>query len=88
MNHKHRKVLHSLFAHPMNDNIDFDQVESVLRELGAEIEERHGSKISVALNGKKHAFKHPKHSIPRDEVVELRHFLTDAGIDPERDYPL
>ncbi|MCR9218822.1 MAG: hypothetical protein NXI21_01210 [Alphaproteobacteria bacterium] len=88
MNHKHRKVLHALFAHPFNDNIDFGQVQNVLRELGAEIEERHGSKIAVTLNGKTAAFKHARHGVPREEVMQLRHFLTDCGVDPTRDYPL
>ena len=47
MNHQHRKVLHSLFAHPVSANIDYRQVVSVLRELGAEIDEKAGARIGV-----------------------------------------
>ena len=58
MNHKHRKVLHSLFAHPVSGNISFKQVESVFEELGAELEERHNSKVAVKLNGHTANFSH------------------------------
>ena len=34
MNHRHRKVLHALFAHPISANISFKDVESLLSELG------------------------------------------------------
>ena len=36
MNHRHRKVLHALFAHPVSANIHFRDVESVFKELGGE----------------------------------------------------
>ena len=31
MNHHHRKVLHSLFSHPINGNIAMKDIESVRR---------------------------------------------------------
>ncbi|MEZ5923402.1 MAG: hypothetical protein R3D57_03370 [Hyphomicrobiaceae bacterium] len=86
MNHRHRKVLASLFAHPISANIDFKAVEAVLREIGAEIEEKHGSRIGVTLNGHTVAFAHAHHSLPKDEVVQIRKFLEAAGITPEK-YP-
>jgi hypothetical protein len=39
MNHRHRKVLHALFAHPVSANIHANDVEAVLTELGAELEQ-------------------------------------------------
>ena len=43
MNHKHRKVLHALFAHPVSANIaPARAVEAVLKELGGEVDQRHG----------------------------------------------
>ncbi|MBT6118121.1 MAG: hypothetical protein HOH66_09670, partial [Rhodospirillaceae bacterium] len=50
MNHKHRKVLHALYAHPISANIDMKAVEAVFGELGAEVDNRHGSRIGVTLN--------------------------------------
>jgi hypothetical protein len=49
MNHHHRKVLHSLFSHPINGNIAIKDVEGVFRELGAEISTAHSGKMHVAL---------------------------------------
>lgn len=85
MNHRHRKVLNALFAHPISANIHFKDVEAVLRELGAEIEEKHGSRIGVRLNGHSAAFHHA-HALPKEEVVHIRHFLEKCGINAA-DYP-
>lgn len=86
MNHKHRKVLAQLFAHQISSNIDFREVEHVLKDLGAEIENKHGNRIGVTLNGHTVALTHVNHSLPKDEVVQIRKFLETAGISPER-YP-
>ncbi|MHA1536638.1 MAG: hypothetical protein ACTSUD_03710 [Alphaproteobacteria bacterium] len=88
MNHHHRKILHSLFAHPINANVAMKDVESVLRELGAEIKASHGGKIHVALNEHSANFSHAKHSLPKQEVMQLRKFIKTCGIDPQRDYPI
>ena len=88
MNHKHRKVLHALFAHPVSSNISPKQVESVFKELGAEIEERHNSKFAVTLGGHTVNFSHAHHELPKTEVQQIRKFIENCGVDPERDYPL
>jgi hypothetical protein len=88
MNHHHRKILHTLFAHPVSANVAMKDVESVLRELGAEIKSAHSGKTHVALNGHSANFSHPTHSLPKEEVIQIRHFITTCGIDPARDYPV
>lgn len=87
MNHRHRKVLHALFAHPISANIDFKEVEATLRELGAEIENRHGARVAVSLNGHTALFHNANHSVPKDEVVQIKKFLIDCGVAPEQ-YPV
>lgn len=87
MNHRHRKVLHALFDHPISSNISFRDVEAMLRELGAEVENKAGNRVGVTLGGKSAAFSHAQHGLPKEEVVQLRHFLTDCGIDPAQ-YPV
>ncbi|MBM3485203.1 MAG: hypothetical protein FJX67_01005 [Alphaproteobacteria bacterium] len=82
MNHRHRKILHALFDHPVSANIDIKDVETMLREFGAEVAVRGGDRIAVSLNGHTAAFPRTRHSISKDEVVRLRHFLTMCGIDP------
>ena len=88
MNHRHRKILHTLFAHPINANIAMKDVESVLRELGADINAAHSGKIHIALNGHSANFSHAGHSLPKQEVTKVRKFIETCGIDPQRDYPI
>jgi hypothetical protein len=87
MNHRHRKVLHALFAHPISANIDFKAVVHVLGELGAEIETKSGNRVGVRLNGHEASFMHAHHSLPKEEVVQIRKFLEACGIDPAA-YPV
>lgn len=88
MNHRHRKILHTLFAHPINTNLSMKDVAHVLREMGAEISSAHSGKTHVVLNGHSANFTHAKHSLPKREVMQVRKFIETCGIDPERDYPL
>ena len=88
MNHKHRKVLHALFAHPVSSNIDPKQVQAALGEIGAEVSHGGHGQLVVKLNGHTHGFHDTQHSLSKQEVNDLRHFLTTAGVDPARDYPL
>ncbi|MFV0294701.1 MAG: type II toxin-antitoxin system HicA family toxin [Hyphomicrobiaceae bacterium] len=86
MNHRHRKVLHALFAHPVSANIDFKDVVHVLEELGAEVDNKSGNRIGVTLKGHTAAFSHAQHSLPKEEVAQIRKFLETCGVDPEA-YP-
>ena len=88
MNHKHRKVLHALFAHPVSANISTRSVESVIKELGGTIEQRHGGRWGVRLNHHFAEFHHDAHSLHPNLVRQINKFLTTAGISPARDYPL
>ncbi|WP_291845019.1 hypothetical protein [Maricaulis sp.] len=88
MNHKHRKTLHALFAHPEPANLAAADLEGLLKDLGAELHERKGAKFAVTLNGHTANFHHAHHSLPKDEIRAMRKFLEAAGIDPERDFPL
>lgn len=82
MNHRHRKVLHALFAHPVSANIHAGDVEAVLVELGAEVEPTGHGRQMVRLNGHAMAFSHAAHTLPPDEVRQVRKFLEGAGIKP------
>ena len=88
MNHRHRKVLHSLFAHPIPSNIHLHEVESVFKELGAELSHTSHGRLSVALNGQNVTVHGSDHGLSKDEVSGLRRFIEGCGIDPARDYPI
>lgn len=87
MNHHHRKTLHALFAHPINANLHMKDVENLLRDLGAEIDAKSGGRVGVTLNGHTVAIAHVNHSLPKDEVVEIRKFLEANGTTPDK-FPL
>ncbi len=85
MNHHHKKILESIFAHPISANIDFKDVEHTLAELGATLEEKAGNKVSVTLAGRSVVIHRPhQHTLPKDEVATIRGFLVDCGIDPSQ----
>jgi hypothetical protein len=88
MNHRHRKVLHSLFSHPLPSNIHLHEVESVFKELGAELGHSGHGRLTVSLNGHAASFHGSNHGLSKDEVVSMRKFIEACGIDPGRDYPL
>jgi len=88
MNHKHRMTLHALFAHPISNNIDPKLVKATLEELGADITHGGHGRLIIKLNGHTHGAHDNHHSLSKDEVADMRKFLSDAGVDPERDFPL
>ncbi|MCS6932937.1 MAG: hypothetical protein NZM27_12090 [Acetobacteraceae bacterium] len=87
MNHRHRKVLHAVFAHPLNHNIDPTLLRHVFEELGADLRETGAGSTQVTLNGKVRAFHLGQHSVPGEVVMQVRHFLKEAGVDPAA-YPV
>lgn len=87
MNHKHRKTLHALYAHPLSANISIKDVEHVFTELGAVLDHGGQGKLSVKLNGHAAAFHEHAHSLTKDEVVQIRKYLEKCAIDPAQ-YPL
>lgn len=88
MNHRHRKILHSFFAHPISANIHFGDISTMFEELGGEVSNAHSGKLHVSLNGHSVNFPTAHHSVPKDEVVRIRKFIEQCGIDPVRDFPL
>lgn len=88
MNHRHRKILHSLFSHPVPGNLHLHDVETVFRDMGAALGHTGHGRLSVALNGQNTTFHGGNHGLSKDEVANIRRFIETCGIDPQRDYPL
>jgi hypothetical protein len=82
---KHRKTLHAIFEIPVQANIAWKDVESLLIACGAEISEGRGSRIRIALNDIKAVFHrpHPQKETDKGAVVSMRRFLTEAGVTPD-----
>jgi hypothetical protein len=88
LNHHHRKILKAIFSHPVSANIAMKDVESVFRELGAAVDAAKSGKLHVTLNGRTANFSHAGHSLPKQEVAQVRTFIEECGIEPDRDYPV
>lgn len=82
MSPKHEKTLERVFQNPVPANIKWREIETMLVSLGAEIEERAGSRVVVKLNGEVQVFHrpHPKPDTNKGAVVALRKFLENAGL--------
>lgn len=84
MNARQRRTLEAIFEVPIRSNIPWNDIESLLRALGAEISEGRGSRVRIALNGIRAVFHrpHPQPDTDRGAVASMRRFLKTAGIEP------
>jgi hypothetical protein len=82
MKRKHLKTLKLLFARPMSANVRWDDIESLLLELGAQIEEREGSRVLIRLFGERRVFHrpHPSPMTNKGAIANLRDWLSDNGV--------
>ncbi len=66
-------------------NIEWSEVEHMLRSFGAEVETTHHSHIKVTLGEHVRTFNKPHHKnlSSKDEIMELQHFLKEVGLAPE-----
>ncbi len=80
----HDKTKAAIFADPVKAGIKWKDIESLLKSLGAEITEGNGSRVRVALNGRRAVFHrpHPSPDTDRGAVKSVRRFLKEAGIKP------
>jgi hypothetical protein len=86
MNHHQRKVLHAIFAHPINANLEMKDIVNVLNGLGAEIDAKSKSRLGVTLNGRTTVLHLASHNLLKAEVMQVRKFLESCGITAEA-YP-
>jgi hypothetical protein len=84
MKRKHQKTLELLFNHPISANIRWSEIEALLLELGAQIEEREGSRVLVRLFTERRVFHrpHPSPMTDKGAVASLRDWLNDNGVNP------
>jgi hypothetical protein len=80
VNHHQRKVLHAIFAHPLNANLEMKDVVNVLSGLGTEIDAKSKSRLGVTLNGRTMVLHLASHSLLKAEVMQIRKFLESWGI--------
>jgi hypothetical protein len=87
VNHHQRKVLHAIFAHPLNANLEMKDIVSVLNALGAEIDAKSKNRLGIMLNGRTTVLHISSQSVLKAEVMQIRKFLESCGIAVEA-YPI
>ena len=84
MKKKHAITLQKLFARPVSGSIRWSEIESLFLALGANVEEREGSRIKVVLFGEVRIFHrpHPSPDTDKGAVESIRRWLETHGVKP------
>ena len=83
LNNHHRTTLEKIFQHPVNHNIEWNDVLSLLNAV-ATVEEKHDGKFGVTLVDVTETIERPKEKdLGVDEVLDLRRLLSAVGFGAE-----
>ncbi len=84
MSRKHQKTLEALFARPASANIKWRDIEALLKNMGADISEREGSRVAVVLFSEVRVFHrpHPGPATDKGAVASIRDWLDIHGVRP------
>ena len=78
-----RRTLEAIFRHPSAHNLEWNDVVGLIGELG-ETHEQSNDKFVFEVAGKRHLMRKPHtKDLTSAEVIDLRHFLMQAGASPE-----
>jgi len=82
MNKKHANTLREIFNNPVNGNLEWSKIESLLVAVGCRVVEREGSGVMFEKDGAKEYFHrpHPDRAALRYRVKAARGFLVRIGI--------
>ena len=84
VNRRHGRTLQTVFANPVNGNIEWRRIEAPFLALGATRRERAGAAVSFELNGVVAQFHrpHPDKAALRYRVKDARALPEQAGVGP------
>lgn len=82
MNAKHKRILAAILHEPVRSDVKWNDIENLLKALGAEISEGRGSRIRVALKGVRAVFHrpHPQKVTDKGALKSVKRFLITAGV--------
>ena len=85
MNKKQQKIFELIFKDPVQSNIKWKDIESLLKHLDANIIEGNGSRVRIELNGTRAVFHrpHPQRETDKGALLSMRKFLIMAGVTTE-----
>ena len=84
MNGTHCKTLEKLLAEPVNGNIEWARIESLLKAAGCQVVEGAGSSVTFEFKGRKMTLHrpHPGKEALRYRVLAVREFIERMGLQP------
>ena len=83
LDHHHRITAQKVFGHPLNHNIQWHDVCSLLARFG-EVHETHRGNWAVTLEGDTFSFGSTRtRDLTEDQVIKVRNFLRATGLTPE-----
>lgn len=84
MNATHRKTFEKVLTNPVNGNIEWVRIESLLKSVGCKVVEGSCSSVTFEFDGRKLTLHrpHPGKEALRYRVLAVREFLEKAGINP------
>ncbi|CAM4290558.1 type II toxin-antitoxin system HicA family toxin [Vreelandella rituensis] len=84
MKRKHERTLAAIFSRPVSGTIAWGDIEALFKALGAEVEEREGSRVAVVLFGEVRVFHrpHPSPDTDKGAVMSVRKWLDNNGVKP------
>lgn len=82
MNSKQKRIYDLIFKNPIQSNIEWKEIENLLKSLGATISEGNGSRVRIELNGERAVFHrpHPEKVTDRGAIKSMRRFLYNTGV--------
>ena len=82
MNSKQRKTLDAIFADPVNGNLEWKLIESLIVAVGCRVIEGSGSSVTFEKDGMRAYFHrpHPERAALRYRVRDARDFLKLIGV--------
>ena len=82
MNKRQQKILDRIFQNPVRSDVQWNDIENLLRALGTEISEGRGSRVRIVLNGVRAVFHrpHPQKETDKGALQSMRRFLQEAGV--------
>lgn len=82
MNSKQKKVYEKIFKNPVQSDIEWAEIENLLKSIGANISEGNGSRVRIELNGERAVFHrpHPERVTDKGAIKSMRRFLDNAGV--------
>lgn len=71
-----------IFKNPVQSDIEWQEIKSLLKSLGANISEGNGSRVRIELNGQRAVFHrpHPEKVTDKGAIKSMRRFLDNAGV--------